>query len=97
MPPGPGADRSAPHEALNLVTKLRDLGFRITEPGGPIVTMPANLRPARGRDDLPYVARLLTLSDNVVAIVLTLLVFQLKVPATALVADQDSAADQARQ
>ena len=38
--------------------------------------MPANLRPARRRDDLPGVARLLTLSDNVVAIALTLLVFQ---------------------
>ena len=30
--------------------------------------------PARRRDDLPSVARLLTLSDNVVAIALTLLV-----------------------
>jgi len=59
--------------------------------------MPANLRPARPRDDLPSVARLLTLSDNVVAIALTLLVFQLKVPATALVAHQDSAADLAAQ
>jgi uncharacterized membrane protein len=45
------------------------------------VTTPASLRPARPRDDLPGVARLLTLSDNVVAIALTLLVFQLKVPA----------------
>jgi uncharacterized membrane protein len=59
--------------------------------------MPANLRPDRRHDDLPSVARLLTLSDNVVAIALTLLVFQLKVPATALVADQDSAADLAAQ
>jgi uncharacterized membrane protein len=57
------------------------------------VTTPANLRPARPRDDLPSVARLLTLSDNVVAIALTLLLFQLKVPATTLVTDQDSAAD----
>jgi uncharacterized membrane protein len=55
--------------------------------------MPTNLRPARPRDDQPSVARLLTLSDNVVAIALTLLLFQLKVPATALVAHQDSAAD----
>jgi uncharacterized membrane protein len=55
--------------------------------------MPANLPPARRRDDLPSVARLLTLSDNVVAIALTLLLFQLKVPAIAQVADQDSAAD----
>ena len=37
------------------------------------------------------------LSDNVVAIALTLPVFQLKVPATTLVADQDSAADLAAQ
>jgi uncharacterized membrane protein len=59
--------------------------------------MPANLRPARRRDDLPSVARLLTLSDNVVAIALTLLVFQLKVPATALVHDPSSAADLAHQ
>jgi len=61
------------------------------------VTTPANLRPARPRDDLPGVARLLTLSDNVVAIALTLLLFQLKVPATALVADPGSAADLAAQ
>jgi len=54
--------------------------------------MSANLPPAR-RDDLPSVARLLTLSDNVVAIALTLLLFQLKVPATALVHDLGSAAD----
>ncbi len=59
--------------------------------------MPANLRPPRRRDDLPSVARLLTLSDNVVAIALTLLVFQLKVPATAQVADPGSAADLAAQ
>ena len=59
--------------------------------------MPANLRPARSRDDLPSVARLLTLSDNVVAIALTLLIFQLKVPAAAQVHDPDSAADLAAQ
>ena len=59
--------------------------------------MPANLRPARPRDDLPSVARLLTLSDNVVAITLTLLVFQLKVPAVGQVADPGSAADLAAQ
>ena len=59
--------------------------------------MPANLRPARRRDDLPSVARLLTLSDNVVAIALTLLIFQLKVPAAAQVAHPDSAADLAAQ
>ena len=53
--------------------------------------------PARRRDDLPSVARLLTLSDNVVAIALTLLVFQLKVPAAAQVADPGSATDLAAQ
>ncbi len=42
-------------------------------------------------------ARLLTLSDNVVAIALTLLVLQVKVPATAQVANPDSAADLAAQ
>jgi len=59
--------------------------------------MSANLRPARSRGDLPSVARLLTLSDNVVAIALTLLVLQLKVPPTAQVANPGSAADLASQ
>ena len=59
--------------------------------------MPANLRPARPRDDLPSVARLLTLSDNVVAFALTLLVLQLRVPAAAQVAHPGSAADLAAQ
>jgi uncharacterized membrane protein len=49
------------------------------------------------RDDLPSVARLLTLSDNVVAIALTLLVLQLKVPPHVQVADPGSAADLAAQ
>jgi Endosomal/lysosomal potassium channel TMEM175 len=61
------------------------------------VTTPASLRPARPRDDLPGVARLLTRSDNVVAIALTLLVFQLKVPVAAQVHDPGSAADLAAQ
>jgi len=59
--------------------------------------MTTDTLPARRRDDLPSVARLLTLSDNVVAIALTLLVFQLKVPAAAQVADPGSAADLAAQ
>ena len=42
---------------------------------------------ARAGDDLPSVARLLALSDIVVAIARTLLVVQLKVPAAAQVAD----------
>jgi TMEM175 potassium channel family protein len=53
--------------------------------------------PARRRDDLPSVARLLTLSDNVVAIALTLLVLQVKVPPPVQVANPASAADLAAQ
>jgi hypothetical protein len=41
-------------------------------------------------DDVPSVERLLTLSDGVVAIALTLLVLQLKVPSVAQVADPSS-------
>jgi TMEM175 potassium channel family protein len=53
--------------------------------------------PARRRDDLPSVARLLTLSDSVVAIALTLLVLQLKVPPHVQVANPGSAAELAAQ
>ncbi|MGP7997603.1 MAG: TMEM175 family protein [Streptosporangiaceae bacterium] len=49
------------------------------------------------RDDVPRVNRLLTLSDGVIAIALTLLVLQLRVPALSQVADPDSAADLAAQ
>jgi uncharacterized membrane protein len=49
------------------------------------------------RDDPPGVARLLTLSDSVVAIALTLLVLQLKVPPHIQVAHPSSAADLAAQ
>jgi Endosomal/lysosomal potassium channel TMEM175 len=52
---------------------------------------------ASRRDDAPRVNRLLTLSDGVVAIALTLLVLQLRVPALDQVADPDSAADLAAQ
>jgi uncharacterized membrane protein len=59
--------------------------------------MPADPAPAGARDDLPGVERLLTLSDGVVAISLTLLVLQLKVPSAAQVADPTSAAELATQ
>ncbi len=59
--------------------------------------MSANLRLDRARGDLPSVARLLTLSDNVVAIALTLLVLQVRVPASGQLANPDSAADLAAQ
>ncbi len=49
------------------------------------------------RDGAPRVNRLLALSDGVIAIALTLLVLQLRVPALSQVADPDSAADLAAQ
>jgi len=55
--------------------------------------MPATADSPRRRDDLPGVERLLGLSDGVVAIALTLLVLQLKLPAGAQVTDPRSAAD----
>ncbi len=48
--------------------------------------------PASQREDLPGVDRLLTLSDGVVAIALTLLVLQLKVPSLSQVTNPNSAA-----
>jgi uncharacterized membrane protein len=59
--------------------------------------MTTDTLPAGRRDGLPSVARLLTLSDSVVAIALTLLVLQLKVPPPAQVADHGSAAELAAQ
>src|SRR5208282_2018498 len=49
------------------------------------------------RGDVPRVKRLLTLSDGVIAIALTLLVLQLRVPSLTEVAHPDSAADLAAQ
>ncbi|HEY7430838.1 MAG TPA: TMEM175 family protein [Streptosporangiaceae bacterium] len=51
----------------------------------------------RNGDQQPSVGRLLSLSDGVVAIALTLLVLQLRVPPLHEVADQNSAADLATQ
>jgi uncharacterized membrane protein len=51
----------------------------------------------RERDDLPSVDRLLTLSDGVVAIALTLLVLQLRVPPVSHLTDQNSASQLAAQ
>ena len=59
--------------------------------------MTTDIGPARRRDDLPSVERLLSLSDNVVAFALTLLVLQVKVPPLSQVADHNSAADLAAQ
>jgi uncharacterized membrane protein len=53
--------------------------------------------PASGRDDQPPVNRLLTLTDGVVAIALTLLVLQLRVPDPSQLAHPDSASDLAAQ
>jgi uncharacterized membrane protein len=50
-------------------------------------------RTRRQDDDMPSVDRLLALSDGVVAIALTLLVLQLRVPAVSEVANQNSASD----
>jgi uncharacterized membrane protein len=61
------------------------------------VLMSSNQGASNHRDDVPQVNRLLTLSDGVIAIALTLLVLQLHVPAVDQVRDPDSAADLAAQ
>ena len=55
--------------------------------------MTTDFHPGRRGDDLPSVERLLSLSDNVVAFALTLLVLQVTVPPLSQVADPTSAAD----
>ena len=59
--------------------------------------MSTDVIPAGPRDDLPSVDRLLTLSDGVVAIAITLLVFQLNVPDVTKLTDPDSASELATQ
>jgi uncharacterized membrane protein len=59
--------------------------------------MTTDSRSARRSDDLPSAERLLSMSDNVMAFALTLLVLQVKVPALSQVADPTSAADLANQ
>ena len=59
----------------------------------PMSTDPASTEP---RDDLPGVERLLTLTDGVVAIAITLLVLQLNVPNPAQLAHPDSASELAK-
>jgi uncharacterized membrane protein len=57
------------------------------------VVMSADQDATSKSTDAPQVNRLLTLSDGVIAIALTLLVLQLRVPSVNEVAHQDSAAD----
>jgi uncharacterized membrane protein len=59
--------------------------------------MTTDSRPVHPGDDLPSAERLLSLSDNVMAFALTLLVLQVKVPPLARVADPASAGDLAAQ
>jgi uncharacterized membrane protein len=59
--------------------------------------MTTDFHPERRRDDLLSVERLLSMSDNVVAFALTLLVLQVTVPPLSQVADPTSAADLAAQ
>jgi len=59
--------------------------------------MPSDPGARSDRGNAPHVNRLLSLSDGVIAIALTLLVLQLRVPSLSQVANPDSAADLAAQ
>ena len=59
--------------------------------------MSTDMAPTGSRDDLPSVDRLLTLSDGVVAIAITLLVLQLNVPDVTKLTDPASASELATQ
>ena len=59
--------------------------------------MSSDMAPSGSRDDLPSVERLLTLSDGVVAIAITLLVLQLNVPDVTKLTDPASASELATQ
>jgi uncharacterized membrane protein len=59
--------------------------------------MSTDVTPAGSRDELPGVDRLLTLTDGVVAIAITLLVLQLNVPEPAQLTDPASASELATQ
>jgi uncharacterized membrane protein len=58
-----------------------------------LVAMSTESDRAREREDLPSIDRLLALTDGVVAIALTLLVLQLKVPTMSQVTDSNSASE----
>ena len=89
LPPGlRSAGESPPRVLAGSLIGAGDLGGWV-----PMSTDPASTEP---RDDLPGVERLLTLTDGVVAIAITLLVLQLNVPNPAQLAHPDSASELAK-
>jgi uncharacterized membrane protein len=63
----------------------------------PEPTTPEDSRPEPGNDGLPSADRMVTLSDGVVAIALTLLVLQIGVPASSMLHNPDSGVELARE